>query len=430
MPDPNVILTPKVMAGLVLFSLGNRLNIAKNMSRAITPEFAKKSYKIGDTVQIRKPYRFAGGEGLNFDPEPLVDQVTPLTVGTVKHVHFQWDIVEKTLSIREAMKLYGDPAGIALASQWNAAAATFAADNALNSVGTPGTAPTSMATYLAAGDVLTELGLPEGEDLNLVINRRMSSAYINGSSGLFNDQGIISKQMRNGVMQSQLGYNVLRDQTINTHVNGTWTAVGLVNGANQSGTGGNNGTMTLITDGWTSSGTSLKKGDKFILGGDGTGGTSATVGGVESVYPQTRKSTLRQQVFTVQEDISDTTGAISMVIAPAITPATLGVPGNQYANVNISPMDNAIITMIGSSGATATQGLLFHENAFAFVSVPMIEPPTGSGVITSRVTDDETGLSILYTQFTNGQNMVTGHRFDTLGTIGNMYREMACVVQA
>lgn len=424
--DVNVILTPKVMAGLVLFSLGNRLNVAKNMSRAITPEFAKKSYKIGDTVQIRKPYRFSGGDGLTFDPEPLVDQVTPLTVSTVKHVHFQWEITEKTLSIREAMKLYADPAGVALASQWNAAAATFAADNALNSVGTPGTAPTSMATYLAAGDVLTEIGLPEGEDLNLIVNRRMSSAYINGISGLFNDSGIVSKQQRSGVMQNQLGYNVLRDQTINQHTNGTWTAVGLVNGANQTAGGGNNATMTLITDGWTSGGTSLKQGDRFILGSD----TSATVGGVESVYPQTRKTTVRQQVFTVQQDISDTTGAISMVIAPAITPATLGVPGNQYANVNIAAVDNAIITMIGSSGATATQGLLFHENAFAFVSVPMIEPPAGSGVISKMVTDDETGLSILYTQFTNGNNMVTGHRFDTLGTIGNMYREMACVVQA
>ncbi len=426
MPDPNVILTPKVYAGLVLFSLGNRLNVAKNMSRAITKEFAKPSYKIGDTVQVRKPYRFAGGEGLSFDPEPLVDQVTPVVVNQVPHVHFQWDIVEKTMSIREAMKLYTDPAGLALASKINSAAATFAADNALNSVGTPGSAPSSQATYLAAGDVLTELGLPENEELNLVINRRMSSAYINGTVGYFNPAATIGKQYTKGVMQDALGYNVMMDQTINAHTNGTWTAVGLVNVANQTAAGGNNATMTLNTDGWTSGGTSLKKGDKFIIGSD----TSATVGGVESVYPQTRKSSLRQQVFTVQEDISDTTGTVNMVIAPAITPATLGVPGNQYANVNIAPVDNAIITMIGTSGATATQGLLFHENAFAFVSVPLNEPPMGTGVKSVQVTDDETGLSIMYSQFTNGNNMVVGHRLDCLIGFGNMYREMACVVQA
>lgn len=427
MPDTdNVILTPKVMAGLVLFSLGNNLNVAKNMSRDITPEFAKPSYKIGETIQVRKPYRFVGGEGLGFDPEPLVDQVTPVTVNQLPHVHFQWNIQEKTMSIRNARRLYSDPAGLALASKINAAAATFAADNALNSVGTPGTAPTGMPTYLAAGDVLTELGLPEGEELNLIINRRMSSAYINGNSGLFNDQGIISRQMTRGVMQNQLGYNVLRDQTINTHTNGTWTTVGLVNGANQTAEGGNNRTMTLNTDGWTSGGTSLNVGDRFVIGSD----TSPSVGGVESVHPQTRKTTQRQQVFTVQEAISDTTGTVNMVVAPAITPATLSSPGNQYANVNIAAVDNAIITMIGSSGATGTQGLLMHENAFAFVSVPYEKPPDGTGVRCEAVTDDETGLSILYTQFTNGQNMVTGHRFDCLIGFGNMYREMACVVQA
>jgi len=420
MATNNVILTPKVMAGLVLMSLGNRLHVAQNMSKAITKEFAKPSYKVGDTVQVRKPYRFAGGEGMDFDPEPLVDQVTPITVSTIKHVHFAWELPQYTLDIREAMELYADPAGEALANQWNAAAATHAADNALNSVGTPGSVPTGMSTYLAAGDVLTELGLPDDQNLSLVVNRRMSSAYVSGTQGLFNPAGTIGAQYSKGKMQDAFDYKVYLDQTINTHTNGTWTTVGLVNAASQAADGGNNATMTLNTDGWTSGGTSLKKGDRFVLGSD----TSATVGGVESVHPQTRKTTQRQQVFTVQNDISDTTGTVNMVVAPAITPS------GQYQNVNISPVDNAIITMIGSSGAVATQGLLLHKNAFAFVSVPLAEPPSGTGVKTTRITDPDTGLSILYTQFTTGQNMVTGHRFDTLGAIGNMYREMAVVIQA
>ncbi len=71
-----------------------------------------------------------------------------------------------------------------------------------------------------------------------------------------------------------------------------------------------------------------------------------------------------------------------------------------------------------------------HEQAFAFVSVPLIQPPSGSGVLTAMETDDETGLSILYTQFTNGQDMVTGHRYDCLIGFGNMYRELAAVIQA
>ncbi len=424
MATNNVILTPKVMAGLVLMSLGNNLHVAKNMSKAITKEFAKPSYKVGDTVQVRKPYRFTGGPGMDFTPEPLVDQVTPITVSTIKHVHFAWELPQYTLDIREAMELYADPAGLALANQWNAEAATFAADNALNSVGTPGTAPNTISTYLAAGDVLNELGLPNDQDLSLIVNRRMSSSYIAGVQGSFNPAAKIGAQYNTGRMQDAFDYKVYIDQTINTHVFGTYTATGLVNAANQAADGGNNATMTLNTDGWTSGGTHLKKGDKFIIGGTVATGGSATVGGVESVHPQTRKTTQRQQVFTVVNDIDDTTGTVNMVIAPAITPS------GQYQNVNISPIDNAIITMIGASGITGTQGLLMHKNAFAFVSVPLAEAPGGTGVKQTRITDPQTGISLLYTQFTTGQDMVTGHRFDTLGAIGSMYKEMAVVIQA
>ena len=428
MATNNVILTPKVFAGMVLKDLGTMLHVAKNMSRQITPEFAKPSYKIGDTIQVRKPYRFVGGEGLDFDPEPLVDQVTPITVSQTPHVHFQWNLPEKTLDIREAQELYTKPAALALANKINAQAATFAADNALNAVGTPGIAPSGPATYLSAGSVLVEQGLPESEreNLNLIINRRMSDAYVNGTLGLFNPSGVIGKQYNAGQMQNGLGYNILLDQTINTHVNGTWTAVGLVNAADQTATGGNNATMTLNTDGWTSGGTSLKKGDKFVIGS----ATDPVQGGVESVHPQTRKTTGRQQVFTVVNDISDTTGSIALVIAPAITPATLSSPGNQYANVNIAAVDNAIITMMGTSGQTFQQGLLMNKMAFAFVSVPLQTSPQGSGVKQIQMTDKSTGLSILYSIFTNGQNMVQGHRLDTLIGFGSMYREMVTVIQS
>lgn len=424
MPDVNVILTPQVMAELMLFSLGNRLNVARNMSSAITPEFAKPSYKIGDSVEVRKPYRFVGGEGLDFDPEPLVDQVTPIVVNKTPHVHFQWNIVERTLSIREAMKLYGDPAGLAMSSKINRLAATHAAQNSLNSVGTPGIVPNNQATYLAAGDVLVEAGLPEGEMLNLIVNRRMSSGVINGTVGYFNPSDKIGTAWNKGELQPAWGYKLWRDETINTHTCGTWTTVGLVNGANQTTTGGNNSTMTLNTDGWTSGGTSIKKGDKFVIGSD----TDPVIGGVMAVYPQTRESNLRQQVFTFENDISDTTGTLNGVIAPGITPATLGMPGAQYANVNIAPVDNAIITMIGTSGQIAKQGLLMHEDAFAFVSVPMAEP--GTGVKSTKVTDPMTKLSIMYSQYADGDKMLQKHRYDALVGYGNMYRELGVVIQS
>lgn len=421
MADNNVILTHSVYSKLFLFDLGRRLKFARNMSSALTKEFANKSQKIGNFVDVHKPYRFVGGNGLAWDPEAIVDQVCRVQVTDVPHVHWAWDSIGKTLSLREAMKLYVTPATIAMASRINAGAATWAANNAMNSVGTPGTPPTGVLTYLNAGDRLVELGLPDEEELKLIINRKLSSAYVNGTQTLFNPAGAISNQYRKGEMQDALGYDIMLDQTINQHVNGVFGGTPLANstGTTQQGEGGNNATMSFITDGWTSGGTALKLGDKFVIGS----AASATVGGVESVHPQTRITTGVQQVFTVQADISDTTGAITMVVYPAATPS------GQYQNVNGAIVDNAIITMIGTSGGTATQGVLMHENAFAFVSVPIHEPEEGMGAKVVQWTDPDTKLTISHIKYYDGDTGEERHKLQALTGYGNLYREMACVVQ-
>lgn len=415
--DNNVILTTRTFANLMLMDLEGRMNVVKNMTTSIDPEFAKKDYKIGDNVQVRKPYRFAGGYGIEWDPEPLVDQVTQVVVNQVPHVHFQWGSIGKTLDIREAMRLYTKPASITMAAKMNAAGATWAANNALNSVGTPGTAPTDEVSYLTAGDILVEMGLPQNEETTLIINRRMSSKFVSGTKGLFNPQGLIGTQWKEGeVASSQLGIQkILLDQTINTRTNGTFTGSIVVN-ASQQAEGGNNATMTLNISGITGT---LKQGDRFTIGS----ASSATVGGVNSTYPTTHQSNGRQQTFTVQQDTS--TNPTSVVIAPAITPS------GQYQNVDTAPVDQAIITMIGTTGLTGIQqGLLMHENAFAFISVPIHEPEAGMGAKVEQFTDPKTKVTISHIGYYDGDNAIEKHKFQALVGYGNLYRELACVIQA
>lgn len=411
----NVILTPKVFGKLVLMDLGGNLKIAANMSNQLTPEFGKKSYKVGDTVQFFKPYRFVGGDGIKWEPEPIIDQVGTASVKQVSKVHYQMGSVERTLDIREAMKLYTGPAGRTLANKINNRSAQFAGLNALNAVGTPGTAPTSEATYLAAGDILCELGLPDGEPVKLFINRKMSTAFVSGVKTLYNPTGALSRQWSKGEMQDSLGYEIIRDQTIATRTNGSFAVIGLVNGAQQAD-GGNNATMDLTVDGMTAT---FKAGDRFVLGSD----TSATVGGVNSVHPQTRQSTGRQQTFTIQKDSA--ANPTSLTIAPAITPY------GQYQNVDSGAVDNAIITMTGTTGLTnITMGLLMHESAFGFISVPMWNPPANGVIAAEVITDPETGLNLNLVKYFDGDGREEKTRFDCLWDNCNLYPEMACVVYA
>ena len=417
----NLIITPNIYAKMVLMNLGSELNVCTNMSHSVSREFGKSDsngFKPGAKVGVKRPYRFKPTKGLRYEPQPIIDTEFQVTVSQVAQVSYDWDAIEKTLSLREAEELYAKPAAMDLASLINSEAATFCAQNAMNSAGTPGSVPTSEATYLTAGDLIVAQGLPKNEPLTAIVNRRQSSAFVSGTKTLFNPTGIIGKQWNDGEIQPSLGYKIVLDQTINTHTVGTFSGTPLVNGANQTAEGGNNATMTLNTDGWTS--TTLNVGDTFTLGS----ASSATVGGVQSVHPRTRKATGYQQQFRVVNQITDSSGTINMVVYPAIT-----ISG-PYQNVDGAPVDNAIITLVGTTGATSQQGLLMHKTAFAFVSVPIQGPDKGEGAVVSQQEDPETGISIQLVKAFDYVEHRSINKMLVLYDFARMYGELAAVIQS
>ena len=432
----NALLTPNIYAKFVCMNLGRNLNVCRNMCKDVTPEFMNKKNPVGASVNVRKPYRFIVTDGLGYQPQPLADVATPVTVNQVSGVHYDWNSIEKTLQLRQGAQmndaqlkalndLYAGPAALALASVINSRAATFIAQQTANSVGTLGTAPTTQATYLAAGDLLVAQGLPNEEQKNLVliVNRRMSSAFIGGTVAYFNPQTAISEQLENGeIVKRLMGYRIEQDQTINRHANGAFTGTTpLCNAAvAQTADGGNNATMSLVTDGWTSSADTLTKGTKFTIGS----ATSATIGGVNSVHPQTKVDTGYQQVFTVLDTITSTGVNMTVNIYPAITPY------GQYQNTTTGAVNNAIITIVGTTSLTGDQGILMHPNAFAFVSVPMIDPEPGMGAICNQVTDPDTGIALSIIKAFDSRTREEINRIDCLYDFSRLYGEMACVIQA
>jgi hypothetical protein len=411
MPN-NIILTPSVFVKGVLMNLEGYLAVGANMSHEYSKEFGKKQAQVGDTVSIKKPQRFTPSTGLQYQPQPLSMQKVQITIGDVTGVHFDWDSVEETLSIEDAQANYFKPAAIAISSVINANAAQFCAQNTFNAVGTPGTTPTTIDTYLGAGDKIVQLGLPPEEDLTCIINRKFSSSYVIGQKALFNPAGQISSMVKKGsIADETLGYSFRKDQTIYTQTTGPLGGTPLSSGSANTADGGNNATMNLLTKGWTSSAASrLVVGDRF------------TIATVYSVHPQTKASTGDLQQFVVLAPFSsDGSGNGSVSIAPAITPS------GQYQNVTVAPIDGSAITVFGAAGTASPQGLLMHKNAFAFVSVPLATPKTGV-VYSAQHTDPKTGISLALVQFFNGETRVQGTRFDVLTGFGVLYREMSCVI--
>jgi hypothetical protein len=384
------------------------------MTKEYSSAFAKANAKIGDTISVNKPQRFQATRGLLYQPQPLANTKVNITVGDVTGVHFEWDGVEKTLSIQDAQERYFKPAAIALSHQVNADAAQFCAQNTYNAVGTPGTTPTTVATYLSAGDKIVELGLPPQEDLTCIVNRKFSSSYVVGQSTLFNPAGQISSMVtKGGIADNTLGYKFERDQTIYSQTVGPLGGTPLVDGTGTvTSDGGSNGTINLSTKGWTATAASrLVVGDRF------------TLANVFSVHPQTRQSTGDLLQFVVKVAFSsDGSGNGAVTVAPGITPS------GQYQNVTAAPINGAAITVFGAAGTVSPQALLMHKNAFAFVSVPLENPgPNGVEMATTQ-TDPETGMSISLVRFFDGVNRISGTRFDMLTGFGILYPEMACVI--
>ena len=160
------------------------------------------------------------------------------------------------------------------------------------------------------------------------------------------------------------------------HVTGPFTAsTPVINGANQTGS-------SLITNGWASGATSLKKGDLF------------TIAGVNSINRLSYQSSGRLQQFTVTADTSDSTGDIAALpISPPI------IVTGSLATVDAIPATGAAITVWGANpvgGVLATTnsptGLVFISGAFALVTADLMKPT--AGVETAVVRSKAWGASI------------------------------------
>jgi uncharacterized RmlC-like cupin family protein len=246
----------------------------------------------------------------------------------------------------------------------------------------------------------------------LALTPLSNAKLVGGMSGLFNDQATQGKQLKNGMMSTNLGLDFIMSQNLPTHTVGGLGGTPLVNGANQglinAGATDNPSaaTTSLITDGWTAAvANRLKRGDVF------------TIAGVTAVNPETKVSTgvLRQFIATA-DAASDGAGNLTVAIYPAI------IAGGAYQNVTARPADNAAITVLTGTASTAYgQNLMFHRDAFTLVTADM-ELPKGMDMAERAVED---GVSI---RFVRGYDITNNRRicrFDLLAGYGLLRPEWA-----
>jgi hypothetical protein len=410
----NNLLTISKITNEALMVLENELTFTGEVDRNYDDQFAVVGGKIGATVNVRRPGRFIGTTGPALNVEDFNETSVPVTLSTQFHVDTSFTTQDLALSLDMFSDRVLKPAVAAIANKIDRDGLVTAAANTANIVGTAGTPPTSLLTYLTAGAYLDSEGAPRDGRRSCIVEPFTSATIVDSLKGLFVPNQKISQQYEKGLMGTDsAGMKWKMDQNVVSQTFGSFAGTGAV--ATTTATG-------FLTTGWASTSTitliatgavSLNAGDTF------------QIAGVYAVNPQNRQAygTNKLRNFVVKTAASGTSTSFSVTVSPAV------ITAGQFQNVSIpSTSATAAVTFFNSSGTVSPQNIVMHRNAFT-VAMADLELPEGVH-FAGRASDKELGMSIrVVRQYTiNNDSIPT--RLDVLYGWAPLYPELACRVAA
>jgi len=419
----NTLLTISKITNEALMVLENELTFTSEVDRNYDDQFAVVGAKIGATVNVRRPGRFIGTTGPALNVEDLNETSVPVTLSTQFHVDTQFTTQDLALSLDMFSDRILKPAVAAIANKIDFDGTTTAALNTANIVGTAGTPPTGLYTYLSAQAYLDSEGAPRDGRRSCIVEPFTSATIVDSLKGLFVPTEQISSQYTKGLMgRDSGGMNWKLDQNIVSQTFGSWAGSSASTlTCNLSTTGG------ILTSGWASQSTiTLSQGATLTL----NAGDTFTIAGVYATNPQNRQpyGTNKLRSFVVKQTVTGTgSGTMSVTISPAI------ISGGQFQNVSIPTLaTSANVTLFSAGvsgvGTVSPQNIVMHRNAYT-MAMADLELPEGVH-FAGRASDKEIGLSMrVVRQYTiNNDSIPT--RVDVLYGWAPLYPELACRVAA
>ena len=400
----NSLLTISMITNEALRVLENNLTFAKGVNRKYDDQFAQSGAKIGDTLNIRKPARYTGRTGPAISVEDFTETSVALQLDTQFGVDVSFTSKEMTLSLDEFSDRVIKPAMATVANKIDRDGLVMAYQSTFNAVGTPGTTPTSLKTYLQAGAKMDFQAAPRDGLRSMVIDPNAQVEIVDALKGLFQSSEQIKSQYEKGNMGLAGGFKWSMDQNVVTHTGGALGGTPLVNGVPA------NGETTLVTDGWTAAAAArLKKGDVF------------TIANVYAVNPQSRQSTGQLQQFVVTADVSsDGSGNASIPVYPAMTYS------GAFQTINAAIVDNAALTVISTASQLYVNNMAYHRDAFVLGCADLLLP---KGVdMAARASDSQLGLSVRMVRQYDINTDKFPCRLDVLYGWKAVYPELACRV--
>jgi hypothetical protein len=398
----NTLLSPTIITREALRILHANLNFIGSINRQYDPQFANEgaspSGKIGPTLTIRMPNQYTVRSGATLAVQDTTETSQVLTVSTQKGVDTSFTSQDLTLTIDDFSERYLKPAMTRLASEIEADALSMIKD-VYNMVDNDGNA-ISFLNFVQAGQVLDENLAPDDGERVGTLCLTHNTKFVDAVKGLFNPQSQLAEQYRKGIVAANTAGmdKVFRNSLLTQELTGT-----------AAKTTGYTATLTSgsATAVMAAGATTFKKGD------------IVTFSTVDAVHPETKADYGYLQKFVVTADYAG--GAGNMTISP--TPVTSG------ATQNVTAVGAGLTVVKVGAGASEyyTQSLLFHKDAFTFVTADLIDV-SKYGTWGARKTQD--GISMRIARQYDIVNDKIPCRIDVLYGYKTIRPQLACRVQA
>jgi hypothetical protein len=406
----NTFLTNSIITMEALDVLENTDMMARIINSEYSDQFKFGGAVLGQTLNIRKPARFLGRLGQAVNIEPITETFVPLTLAFQRGVDTQVSSQDLILNIDEYRDRILKPEIARLANLIDQDVCGLAQGLA-NFVGTPGTTPTALSTYLAAKTRLDSNACPMDGDRHVINNPAADASIVDNLKGLFQASDEIKQQYLSGTMGRTIGADWAMDQNIYVQTVGTLGGTPTVNGT-QSGS-------SILTQTWTT--TTLNAGDivSFI----------SSTSPVNLVNPQSYADTGLVAQFVVTATVTDSGGAITIPIAPAIVG-----PGSSGQNVLNIPVSGASVYVYNTpaasfssiSGKSSPQNLFVHKN---FGTLAMVDMPLPGGTDKAyRAANKKTGRTIRVIRDYVASTDQWIQRLDVLYGVAVLRQELGCRV--
>ena len=195
----NTLLNPLIITREAIRVLHQKCNFLGNVNRQYDDKFAQTGAKIGQTLNVRMPSKYAVRTGATLTPQGHVERSTPLTVDSQYGVDVSFTSVELTMKLDDFSERIIEPAMAQLAAkiEGDCMATAYKLVNNYTNATTDG-----LMTYKrfqqGGANITNNLG-PLG-DRAAILTPDSKVEFLDATKGLFHASTNIEKQYREGLL--------------------------------------------------------------------------------------------------------------------------------------------------------------------------------------------------------------------------------------